>query len=55
MTKSYRPWTVIYNEFYKEKKDALKREGYLKSEKGREWIWAKINEQLESNSFITNS
>ncbi|MFC3414540.1 GIY-YIG nuclease family protein [Algoriphagus hitonicola] len=34
----YRPWIVIYVEFFKTKKDALAREKELKSGKGRDWI-----------------
>ncbi|MEB2782968.1 hypothetical protein U3A58_21495 [Algoriphagus sp. C2-6-M1] len=34
----YRPWIVIYVEFFQLKKDAMKREKELKSGKGREWL-----------------
>ncbi|MEB2774247.1 GIY-YIG nuclease family protein [Algoriphagus sp. D3-2-R+10] len=37
-TLRYRPWIVIYVEFFQLKKDAMKREKELKSGKGREWI-----------------
>jgi Predicted endonuclease containing a URI domain len=37
-TRNYRPWIVVYVEFYSEKKRALKREKALKSGQGREWI-----------------
>ena len=33
-TKPYRPWVIIYNEKYKDKSDAYRREYYLKSPKG---------------------
>ena len=34
----FRPWKVIWVEFYKKKTDALNREKELKSGKGREWV-----------------
>ena len=34
----YRPWEVIYVEFFNDKKSALLREKYLKSGGGRRWI-----------------
>ena len=52
-TRSYRPWLVIYNEFYQTKSEALGREKNLKSGKGREWIWSRINDQFASNGFIS--
>jgi putative endonuclease len=33
----YRPWQVIYIEFFNTKKEAMNREKFLKSGKGREW------------------
>ena len=36
-TKRYRPWEVIYLEIYTTKKQAMNREKFLKSGKGREW------------------
>lgn len=33
-TKSGRPWKIIYKEFYNSKKEALEREGKIKSYKG---------------------
>ncbi len=47
-TKNYRPWVVIYCEYFEDKTQALKREKELKSGKGRDWIksnfldWTKI-------------
>ncbi|TDY48803.1 GIY-YIG nuclease family protein [Algoriphagus zhangzhouensis] len=38
----YRPWTVIWVEFFNLKTDALSREKELKSGKGREWIKKEI-------------
>ena len=37
-TLRYRPWTVVYVEFFELKKNALLRENELKSGKGREWV-----------------
>ncbi len=37
-TLKYRPWEVIYVEYFYSKSDALKREKYFKSGKGREFI-----------------
>ncbi len=34
----YRPWKVIYIEFFETKAQALKKEKELKTGKGREWI-----------------
>ncbi|MGC1242888.1 MAG: GIY-YIG nuclease family protein [Chryseosolibacter sp.] len=34
----YRPWTIVHQESYPTKKQALAREKQLKSAKGREWI-----------------
>lgn len=51
-TQKYRPWQVIYVEFYESKSEALKREKILKGGKGREWIWNKIEGQYAFNGFI---
>ena len=37
-TYKYRPWKVIYLEFYSSKKDAIARERFLKSGIGRAWL-----------------
>ena len=37
-TKRYRPWEVIFVDFYKSKREAMIREKYLKSGVGRSWI-----------------
>ena len=37
-TIKYRPWRVIHVAFFKTKKDALKREKFLKSGQGRNFI-----------------
>jgi putative endonuclease len=38
----YRPWELLYQEEFKTRSAALKRERELKSAKGREWIWEVI-------------
>jgi len=38
-THSFRPWLVIYCEYYYDKEEAQKREKQLKGAKGMEWIW----------------
>jgi putative endonuclease len=37
-TLKFRPWEVVYVEFYNSKTEAMKREKYLKSGVGREFI-----------------
>ena len=37
-TVRFRPWKVIHIEFFNMKTEAMKREKYLKSGKGRSWI-----------------
>ena len=37
-TTRYRPWFVIWVEFYSVKAEALSREKFLKTGKGREWL-----------------
>ena len=52
-TKKFRPWVVIYCEYYDNKAMAAKREKQLKSGKGREWIWGKIRSELSTLGFIS--
>jgi putative endonuclease len=49
----YRPWEVIYCEYYEKKREAIVRENKLKGGKGREWIWKKIAEEYHSTGFIS--
>jgi putative endonuclease len=37
-TTKYRPWTVIHIEFFENKNEAIAREKFLKTGKGREFI-----------------
>ncbi len=42
-TKRYRPWVVIHVEFFTSKTEALQREKFLKSGKGRAWRKNNLN------------
>ena len=37
-TSGRRPWRLIYQEEYETRSDAMKRERFLKSGKGRKWL-----------------
>ncbi|MBI5134810.1 GIY-YIG nuclease family protein [Candidatus Uhrbacteria bacterium] len=37
-TKGYRPWTLVYQERCDARPEARKREKYLKSGSGKEWL-----------------
>jgi putative endonuclease len=52
-TKRFRPWIIIYTEHFENKSAATIREKQLKSGKGREWIWNKINTELKNLGFIS--
>jgi len=52
-TVKYRPWIVIYCEYFNEKTAAIKKEKFLKSGKGRMWIHAKISKELEAQGFLS--
>jgi len=43
-TIKYRPWEVAYVEFFETKYEALKREKYIKSSRGRVFVWKYISE-----------
>lgn len=45
-TIKFRPWEVIYVEFFNSKSDAMKREKFLKTGMGREFIKKLIQQQL---------
>lgn len=49
----YRPWQVIYCEYFDNKTKALEREKALKSGQGRQWIYQKIKGEYQSNGFIS--
>jgi putative endonuclease len=54
-TKDFRPWTVIYVEYYREKKIAMQREKQLKQANNRAKIRKAIQEQFSTQYFITLS
>ncbi|MBT8270133.1 MAG: GIY-YIG nuclease family protein [Bacteroidia bacterium] len=37
-TKGYRPWTILHQEEYPDRNAARKREKYLKSGYGKQWL-----------------
>ena len=37
-TRNQRPYTLEYSEQYSTRKEAMQREGFLKTGKGREWL-----------------
>lgn len=37
-TRGHQPWVLIHFETYSDKRDALKREKFLKSGQGRKWL-----------------
>jgi len=52
-TKSFRPWVVIYTEYFTEKQEASLREKQLKGAKAREWIWDEIKTEFPGAGFIS--
>jgi putative endonuclease len=42
-TKGYRPWILIHHEAYPNREAARKREKYLKSGYGKQWLKNKYN------------
>jgi putative endonuclease len=49
----YRPWKVIYVEFYISKSEAMQREVSLKTGQGRLWIRTEILLNMKSAGFIS--
>ena len=54
-TARYRPWKVVYCEYFENRTTAMKREKQLKSQKGRERIWNQILTNYNSSGFISVS
>ena len=52
-TCTFRPWTVIYCEYFTDKREAIRREKQLKGAVAREWIWKKIETELNGKGFIS--
>ena len=47
-TVKYRPWAIAHTEEFQTKKEALKRENYLKSTQGRKFAWNIIREKFSN-------
>ena len=43
-TKGHRPWTLVYEEEYSSRSEAVKREKFLKSGQGRKFLDEKLKE-----------
>jgi putative endonuclease len=52
-TRNFRPWMVIYCEYFINKAQARAREKQLKGTKSREWIWNKIEKELTAKGYIS--
>ncbi|MAO63802.1 MAG: endonuclease [Balneola sp.] len=46
-TIKYRPWELVFTEAFETKKEAMMREKQLKSAKGREYVWDKVQEEYK--------
>jgi putative endonuclease len=46
-TIKYRPWEVVFTEEFETKKEAMKREKQLKSAKGRQYVWERVNQKYK--------
>ncbi|HET8809887.1 MAG TPA: GIY-YIG nuclease family protein [Flavobacteriaceae bacterium] len=44
--RKYRPWEVVHVEFFSSRSAALKREKFLKSGKGRQWVKEQILKKI---------
>jgi putative endonuclease len=53
-TIKFRPWGVIYCEYFRTKHEAMKREKVLKTAKLRLWIRKKIENEYKSTGFISD-
>jgi putative endonuclease len=52
-TIKFRPWIVIYCEYFATKQEAIQREKILKSAKFRSWIRHKIENEYSRTGFIS--
>jgi putative endonuclease len=52
-TIKYRPWVVIYIEFFEDKNSAMKLEKFIKSGVGRKWLRDKIEVEYKNNGYIS--
>ena len=54
-TIKYRPWVVIYTEFFDDKISAMKKEKFIKSGVGRKWLKDKIELEYKNYGYISTS
>ena len=52
-TSKFRPWVVIYTEYFNDKESAIKREKELKSSRGRAFLKTEIIPMMKSVGFIS--
>jgi putative endonuclease len=52
-TLKFRPWIVVYCEYFSTKQEAMKREKILKKANFRSWIHHKIETEYSSTGFIS--
>ena len=52
-TAKFRPWVVIFCEYYENKKETMHREKQLKGGQGRSWIRKKIQSEFNHVGFIS--
>lgn len=52
-TIKYRPWIVIYTEFFDDKNSAMNLEKFIKSGVGRKWLRDKIEVEYKNNGYIS--
>lgn len=53
-TKSYRPWELIHYEAYRDKRDAERRENYLKTNQGSRLLKRMLKEYFYSKRVNNN-
>ncbi|MFD2532750.1 GIY-YIG nuclease family protein [Gracilimonas halophila] len=46
-TIKFRPWELVFTEEFENKKEAMNREKQLKTAKGREYVWEKIQKKYK--------
>ena len=54
-TKAYAPFELIFYEAYQNEKDAKRREGYLKTTKGKTTLRSMLREYLNQKARFLNS
>jgi len=52
-TIKFRPWRVVYCEYFATKQEARQREKILKTSKSRSWIRKKIETEYNCTGFIS--